>query len=241
VVGVIALAVRRNVAALPAIVVVVTLCLLACQPYVVARGFSLALPFFAICTAVGIASVSTWITRWRVTSLALVSAVLIALVELPLLDGTVAIHDRGSKLGDACAFLSSGGVGRAVVAEDTQKYELLCGGDVELVAGRTYRASGRPGEMLRRMREDRIRWVIADPQRWHFRDSKSAERDGVFFWWQELEDLLRQRASLVFEVQHCASESWEFLAEGPGLAYLEEMSRRAEGAIRIYELPQIGG
>lgn len=240
-VGVIALGFRRGVKALPAVVVVVTLALLACQPFVVARGFSLALPFFAICTAVGLARVSTWMARRRTVALAVVSAALVALVVVPVLESTSAIRRRGSQLDDACAFLSSAGGGRAVVAEDTTKYDMLKGGTVELVVGRHYRASGSPGEMLRKMREDGIRWVIADPQRWHFRDARFARRDGVFFWWQEMEELLRVQAKLVFETRCTEGDMWEFLAEGPGLAYLEEMSRRGDGVIRIYELPPTAG
>ncbi len=240
-VGMMALVRRRGISVLPVAVLLVTIGLLLCQPYVVARGFSFAVPFFSICTAVGIVWVSTWMARRRGIALTVVSFALVGVVVGSVIDSTAKIHGRVSQIDDACAFLSFEGGGRAVVAEDPLKYEAFSDGGVKLVEGRRYRASGSPAEMLEKMRADGIRWVIADPQRWHYRDANFAARDGIFFWWQELEELLRDRAKLVFEAEHIAGDPWEFLAEGPGLIYLEEMHQRGDGAIRIYELSSIAG
>lgn len=239
--GMIAFIVRRGIGILPVAVIFVTIALLVSQPYVVARGFSFAVPFFAVCTAGGIVLLSTWAARRRTTALAAVSLSLVALALIPTLKSTATIFGRSSQLGDACAFLSASDAGQAVAAEDPLKYEAFNKGPVRLVEGRRYRASGTPLEMLEKMRLDGVRWVIADPQRWHYRDAKFAARDGVFHWWQEMEEVLRERATLVFEAAHVAGDPWEFLAEGPGLIYLDEMSRRGDGAIRIYELSPISG
>jgi Dolichyl-phosphate-mannose-protein mannosyltransferase len=239
--GVVLLLRRRSVAMLPAVISIVTVLLLMSQPHIVARGLSLAIPYFAICTAVGIVLVSSWIARRRSAVVAVLSVAIVGLMALPSMGRVGEIYGRRSDFGDACAFLSLSGGGRVVVAEDTLKYDVFSGSDVELVYGRRYRASGSPVEMLQKMREDGVRWVIADPQRWHFRDAKFAARNRIFFWWQELEELLRVRATLVFETKHLTGSRWEFLAEGPGLAYLEEMSRRGDGAIRIYRLSPIAG
>lgn len=224
-------------AKLVACMVIATFCLLLCQPILVARALATALPFLALCMGVAVAWVGAKTARRLSTPAPLPTLVLAVLVALPSLPGLRHLYTRRSQLTDLCSWLAAHEEGTVVVAEDPLKYQLyLEGSPIEVISGRRWRSSGTPEEALAKLREENVRWVIVDPQRWHYRDPHSARRTAVFHWWQSFEEVLAKEGPPIATFEHLRNSRWEFLAEGPGLDYLEEMTKRNDGAFKVFEL-----
>ena len=56
-----------------------------------------------------------------------------------------------------------------------------------------------------------------------------------------MDDYLRDEAILAAEFPHITGFEREFLAEGPGLAHLDEMIARQAGALKIYDISTLTG
>ena len=51
-----------------------------------------------------------------------------------------------------------------------------------------------------------------------------------------MQSYLGSEATLAAEFPHVSHACWEFLAEGPGLTYLDDMEQKRAGTIRVYDL-----
>ncbi len=58
----------------------------------------------------------------------------------------------------------------------------------------------------------------------------------VFQWWQAMDARLRREAELVAEFPHMSTRRWWFLAEGPGLEFIADMTAKRGGPLKIYRL-----
>jgi hypothetical protein len=229
---------KSGLGRIPALLALVTLTLVMIQPYSVARAMSTAIPALCLCAAVG----AFWITdlgrlrhRWKA---AVVSA-LVLLFVASALTRSRALYARHSSIANACAFVAARGPATVAIPLDTyhrSKYWLyLEGTDVNVVNG-MFHNLGSPEAVIARLRSDGVRWIIMDPQRWHYRDTRPGSKNLVFRWWEAMDDYLSREAALAAEFPHIVDACWEFLAEGPGLAHLDEMIRRRAGRLGIYDL-----
>ena len=120
------------------------------------------------------------------------------------------------------------------------KYWLhLEGTGVDIVNGQFHKM-GTPDEVVAKLRGDGVRWFIIDPQHWHFRDDPPGPRNRIYRWWDAMDAYLNAQARVAAEFPHLTDFGWEFLAEGPGLAHLDDMVRRNAGRLRVYDLESIG-
>ena len=51
-----------------------------------------------------------------------------------------------------------------------------------------------------------------------------------------MDKLLAASAVLAAEFPHLTDDRWQFLAEGPSISYLLQMTRAGAGALRVYDL-----
>jgi hypothetical protein len=240
-----------SIGRLVTLLVLATATILSAQPFVVARSISTMIPFLCL----GAAAMLAWLVRrgprLRSANGASFPAwgtwlVVAGIVIFPCLPELQRVRARRSHLAAAVHWLEERG-GVAVVAEDPAKYRLhvdSAATEVRFKHGRCYRKAGTPVEAIQAMRGDGVRWVLCDPQRWHYRAQHHPAREGVFHWWRDFEDALSQEAALQAVFPHLSDARWDFLAEGPGLGHLAEMTRRNDGPIRVYDLsamPAAGG
>ncbi len=222
----------------PALLVLVSLVLLINQPYAVARALSLAVPMICVCAAVAIVTIANLQILGRSGRLVIAPIVLVLCVA-PALPRAYRMIGQHSAVADAAVFIETRGRQAVAIGIDTyhqSKYWLyLERANVEVVNEKLHKW-GSPKDATARLRSRGVRWVIIDPQRWHFRDAPPGPRNRVFDWWETMDDHLRQEAVLAAEFDHLDNDCWTFLAEGPGLDGLEEMNRRHAGRIRIYDL-----
>jgi hypothetical protein len=80
-----------------------------------------------------------------------------------------------------------------------------------------------------------VRWLITDPQYWHYR-TDDQRRSWVFEGWKAMCHQLEEHAVCVAQFDHISDYRWEFLAEGPGTHLLDDMTRDRAGPLRIYDL-----
>ncbi len=226
---------RPGIARWPALFVLVSVGALVFQRYTVARALSPALPFMFLCIAVALHAVSNRVTQPGGLR-ALVALAAAAVLAWPGLTRSRALLDSQSSLEGACRFLERHGPALAAVPMDSRKYALyLESSGIELVHVERQRVSDTPAEIVDQLRRAGVRWVVTDAQHWHCRRIAPPDH-GVFAWWEAMEAELRHSAVLAAEFPHLLGWEREFLAEGWGLHFLDEMIERRGGAIRIYDL-----
>jgi hypothetical protein len=222
-------------ATLPAFIILGTLVFYAFQPYALPRMFTPALPFACLCLAVGVCSIVVALRRRRVLQTA-VTVLLVASVALPAVSPTIDLCAKQSHLEQACAYLASQGAGKAAVPESSMGYrQYLHRSPVDLVplsGSQAARSSLSPVQVLDRLEQQGVQWVIIDPTIWA-RPVGSPQ----LTWWLAVEQKLLHRAKLMASFPHISDYRWEFLAEAGLLESLPEMERRNGGELRIYELP----
>jgi hypothetical protein len=233
---------KQGPARIPALVALTTFALLLTQPYTVARAMSTAIPTLCLCAAAGLFWIMRVCRRHRYLKTTAVT-VLLMLFLAPALKGSVHLYRGRSSVADACAFVASHGPAAVAVPIDTyhrSKYWLyLEGTGIHVVSG-NFHNLGSPEAVVARLRNEGVRRIIIDPQRWHFRDTPPGDRNRVFRWWEKMDDYLSREACVGAEFSHVVDYCWEFLSEGPGLTHLDEMIRRRAGKLRVYDLSGCG-
>lgn len=210
-------------------------CLVLCgtlllQGVAVVRAISFALPVLCLATAVAAAAMLGALDRVHRRA-GIIGGFALALVLLiPSLSRLVELIPKRSMIAEACAPLSVVG-GKAAVHHSGIYEAYTADRNIEFIDGQSFHRLGSPRDLLADLRAQGVRWVVTDPQIWHYRPW-----DHIFSWWAEFRALLDDEALPVAEFPHCRDYRWEFLAEGPGLKYLDEMTALNEGGIRIYEL-----
>jgi 4-amino-4-deoxy-L-arabinose transferase-like glycosyltransferase len=222
-------------ATLPAFIILGTLVFYAFQPYALPRMFTPALPFACLCLAVGICSIVVALRRRRVLQTA-VTVLLVASLARPALSATIGLLAKQSHLEHACAYLASQGAGKAAVPESSLGYrKYLHRSPIDLVplsGSQAARSSLSPAQVLDRLEQQGVRWVIIDPTIW-VRPVGSPQ----LTWWLAVEQELLHRAKLMASFPHISDYRWEFLSEAGLLESLPEMERRNGGEVCIYEFP----
>jgi len=237
-VGLIAGLLKPGLARVPALLVFVTFALLWNQPSVIARTLSTALPGICLCAAIGLAAVGTRLRR-RACLRGVVLTALALLVVAPGAQASLRLCRERSSIADACRFLASQGPAVAAVPIDTyhrSKYWLYLEGSGVTVRNENFHREGTPAEVVRRLRSEGVRWLIMDPQRWHFREFPEGPRNRLFEWWERMDEYLVGQAYIAAEFPHISGFCREFLAEGPGPAFVDEMIAAQAGRLRIYDL-----
>ena len=236
--GVVLIVRKPGLGKIPALVVLLTVVLLVCQPYGVARAMSVAVPCLCLCAAIAVFRLPE-LLRLRIRWYAAVVGVLLLLFLVPAFKRSSELCRRRSDIAGACAFVAAQGGEGVAVPIDTyyrSKYWLyLEKSDLNLVNGKFHRL-GSPQDVVALLRRDGVRWFITDPQEWHYRHALSKGSNKVFRWWQAMDEYLDREAALAAEFPHISDNCWEFLAEGPGVAYLDEMIRGGAGTLRVYDL-----
>ena len=214
--------------------VLVTVGILLFQRYVVARAISPVVPFLCLCLAVGVHELAgLWKPMaWRSPATALLLCLLLC---APALARSWSLSEKRSHLVDACDFVVDQG-GAVALPMDPRKYTLYFEDHGTAVVRAEPETWSSPVEAtVADLRRQGIRWMITDPQRWHYR-SPGDPWDVMFHWWHAMEDHLRHNAALAAEFPHLADYRWEFMVEAPGLTALREMIESGGGPIRIYDL-----
>ncbi len=217
----------------------VLLALLLFQRYELLRLFAPTIPMFCLAVAVGFFAVAERLYRMhipRAAGLFIVGA----FVVVPAAMKAIEVKRQHSDVAAACAFLAEH-AGLVVLPADTNvrsKYQLYLPTDPERTMHARLYQLGSPQDVLASLRSGGEVWVVTDPQVWHIRDLKRYADDAIFRWWTEFEVLLKRDGELAAEFPHMTDSRWMFLAEGPGVAMLDEMRARRAGAIRIYHLPE---
>lgn len=255
-------------ARLPAVVIFATLSLMLFQNHTVARAYAVLLPFAALCVGAAAQEAARRLTRvpGRATAWA---AVLTCAVSVPAVRATAELVGQRSDIPLACAFLAGRSEPAVVPTLDKYALYLEAGGPAVMGADlfyRTYRGVD-PGETLADLRRQGVRWLVTDPQYFHYRAD-----DPIHRWWAAMiahlgtyrEAALRQTGQrpvlqhtgqrpvpqqtgqrtvphLALELPHLRGFRWEFQAEGPGLHRLAAMTDAGAGEIRIYDLAVAGG
>ncbi len=221
----------KGAAKLPAVFVIVSFLIVVLQSYTVARTLSVVVPFMCLCLAVGLQRFINAAKAWRRIQ-PVWAVVLTALVIAPALLNSARLYGKRSNLADACAFVADRG-GRVAVF-DEWKYPLYLQPS-DTVNRLALRDVVGADEVLDHLRGIGVRWMIADPQYWHYRGD-NFPWNRVFERWKTIYGCLDRNAVCVAEFDHMADYRWEFLAEGPGVQYLEEMTRAGAGRLRVYDL-----
>ena len=99
-----------------------------------------------------------------------------------------------------------------------------------------YYRLGEPAEVIERFRERGVRWVVTDPQCWHYRDLARFPDDPVVSWCKAFDAALRDSGRLIAEFPHLEGGIWEFASEGPGPSIVEEMIAHHAGPIRVFDI-----
>ncbi|MFQ5415151.1 MAG: ArnT family glycosyltransferase, partial [Phycisphaerae bacterium] len=200
----------RGIGRVPALVVLVTVSLVVLQPDTVARALAVAVPSLCVCAAVGAA----WIVRscgLGHRGKAVVAGAVALVFVAPSLTRAHELTRHRSSIADACAFAAARGP--AVIAEPLATYHrskywlYLEGSGVDIVSGRFDRW-GTPETVVSRLRSAGVRWVICDPQRWHYRDTPPGARNRLFRWCEGMEGYLERNASLAAEFPHLLDDCW---------------------------------
>lgn len=240
--GVVVVVRTKGLERIPALVVLLTVALLFCQPYGVARAMSVAVPFLCLCAAIAVFRLPE-LLRLRIRWNAAVAGALILLFLTPAITRSSELCRRRSDIAVACAFVAAQGGEGVAVPVDTyyrSKYWLyLEKSDLNVVSGKLHRL-GSPEDVVALLRRDGVRWFIADPQEWHYRSTLSKGSNRVFRWWEAMDNYLDREARLAAEFPHISNDCWEFLAEGPGVGHLDEMIRCRAGTLRVYDLAAYG-
>lgn len=165
--------------------------------------------------------------------------VLASVLLVSLIPGLTQVVGPRSALAQACSFVTENGGGRVIVPVDScnqSKYALYLDSANTDIVRRKLSLFGTPDEVLSLLRDEGARWMITDPQHYHYPDLQRTPGGVVYEWWRNMHDYLDGHAELVVEFDHQAGNRWEFLAEGTGLRFLPEMVRRNDGTLKIYDL-----
>lgn len=233
-VGCLALTASKPFGRWVAIMLITTLVLLSVQRYTVARAISAILPFLLLASAAGIAAL---IRQVRVPPrlVAPVFASSFALLAWYPLRESHAHQVPRDGIAEASRIIMGQGARAVAVPLDAQKYALHLDSTVKVLALENLRNNLSPDEALTSLREKGIRWVILDAQPWHYRQVDPKD-DKVFAWYADFEARLLEMGPPEKSLAHLSGFEWEFLAEGWGHAFLEDMRRRQGGRLRIYKL-----
>ena len=232
---------RRSLAKVALLAVVVTVLLASSQPYAVARALSAVVPALSLAMAVGAVWLAGRICRdsgmigWLGMSEArarparvcgVVLGLLMVGVGVPGLAHCWRLHGAQSDLPKACKLLEQQGVGVVAVSPDphhhSKYWQYLEHTGVTPDNSRFYNL-GPPPDVFETWRNAGVRWVAVDPQRWHYRETPPGPANRVYDWWADMDAYLAEHARLLAEFDHLSDYCWEFLADGPGLACLDEM------------------
>lgn len=99
-----------------------------------------------------------------------------------------------------------------------------------------YYRLGEPADVIERLRERGVRWVVTDPQCWHYRDLARFADDPVVSWCKRFEAALRESGRLIAEFPHLEGALWELASEGPGPSIVAEMIAHDAGPIRVFDI-----
>ncbi|MCO6438651.1 MAG: glycosyltransferase family 39 protein [Phycisphaerae bacterium] len=230
--GLIAMFRYRSLSRALAVVCIAFLFVLLLQGLVVARTLSSVLPFLCLSSSVAVVFVVGKVGLVHRRLAGIIATTMVAALALPSLLQIAALIPKRSMFEDAASFLRNHS--GEVATHQAGKFKLYLDDTDRIVDGARFHRMGSPEEVLGRLRADGVRWVIADPQYWHYRTFPH-----VFDWWSELNTLLNRKAHLALELPHCRDFRWEFLAEGPGLAALDEMAAVDGGGLKIYDIQGI--
>ncbi len=215
----------------PAVVILSTMGILLFQRYVVARTLSGAIPFACICMAIAVIRCVGVLKEKRVRITA--GLVLTLLLLTPPTRQCLAVAPKRSQIEDASATIKTSGPGAVALSLAGGQFRLYLDKSRCIDADRYRRLQTTPKEAIEDMRRLGTRWVIVDPQLWHYVDFQG---DGVFKWWKSFEESLTQSATLAAEFPHINDACWEFLIEDSGDDYVALMSHENGGRLRIFDL-----
>lgn len=225
-------------AKIPAFVITLFVGLLMFQRYTISRAIATAIPFTILCIAAAVYAMVGYGSHFQRLKRTLAVIVLLVLA-IPAAAQSWTLLGKRSQLADACAFIQARGGGSVVLPLDSgvySKYQLYLEDDNTTVIRENFHWTGPPEQVLVDLRRQGARWMITDPQCWHYHDRSRPLSEEVFTWWQAMNEELSQRAKLVAEFPHIINGRWEFLTEGPGLWALPEMTLTGDGPVRIYDL-----
>ena len=212
------------------VLVITSLGILLFQRHLVARAMSVSLPFVSLCTAAGIGWAVTLVARQRRSLSVVLSVVAIGLVAVPSVRHCLSLGPKRSDLEAVCRYVERRG--GTVAVPDYKKYWLyLQDAGVGVIAGEAFRMTGPADRVVQRLARAGVRWLITDPQYWHY-----GVRNPVYQWWRDVDGYLAERAPPVVQLAHMSDFRWEFLAEGQGLRALDDMTRGNGGSLRVYDL-----
>ncbi len=222
-----------------ALMLLVPISVLMFQPYLAARAISATVPFFCVCVAVGVVGLVSLISRRMPRCGGAMILGLAAVVAFPAIHQSIRLYGKRSQLADACAFVAANVNGPVVNPIETcprSKFLLYLDDSGKTLVRANLHALGSPKEVIEHLKREGARWIVTDPQLWHYRDENYPAAYDVFRWWQALGKELQRTTALVAEFPHVQDFRWEFLAEGPGCAALAEMRQEDGGPLRIYDL-----
>ncbi|RJP37483.1 MAG: phospholipid carrier-dependent glycosyltransferase [Phycisphaerales bacterium] len=202
------------------------------QPNTVARTFAPLVPLACLCAAAGVEAFVQLLALRRLQAAAVRTVLVLLLVaDLSLRSGRAT--EPPGDIPAACDFVARHG--GAVAVPTGLKYALYWQGPGDgLIAADRFHAGPEPSERLHRLRQEGVRWLICDPQYFHY------DPDGrLFKWWDRMNRLLRTSAPPAAQFEHLLRSRWSFLAEGPGPQRLEDAQRAHAGPIRVYDLTHI--
>ena len=228
----------RGTARFPATVVVSTVMLLSLQRFTIARAAATTVPFACLCAGLAACTVMTSVGRRSGRLGVSVGVVLTLAIVTVGLVGSSGLMGARSDIERACLFLNEAGGALAVPPDSgtKSKYAHYLDPATTTVLHYKLHGMGTPGDVIAELKRDGVRWVVADPQHWHFRDPETHPEDIVFRWWRSFYERVEEEAVLTAVFPHIGDHRWEFLAEGPGLRFLAEMTEEQEGSLRIYDL-----
>jgi|GEM_PF-2947104 len=221
---------RAGPATLPAIMIITTVVLLLFQRNTVGRAFSAMVPFACLCAAVAVGSCAALVCRRDQRAASWTALFVVSLAAIPGVISSVRLCTKRSDIESACRYVAQRGGSLVVPARF--KYRLyLDSTDVSLIGGERFHQGDPPETMLAELRAAGVRWLITDPQYFHYEHG-----DPIFQWWDAMREHLEQTQTPTAEFPHMTDYRWEFLSEGPGLDRLPAMRQAGAGPIRIYDL-----
>lgn len=237
-VGMVAIARSKGAVVAMAVAPILVIGLLSFQRFTIARACVSALPMACVCMAVGF-SVLLHPFRTRKWIRQPVGLILMACLLYVPATQALSLRSKKSDLQAACQWVAQRGPATMVAplgSCERSKYSLYLERTEVNVRRENFHHLGTPSEVLDRLRQEGVRWMLTDQQIWHYRDPDRFPGEETFHWWRDMDDHLKSTAVLVAEFPHTSDYRWEFLAEGPGVGFVEEMERIGDGPIRIYDL-----
>jgi hypothetical protein len=224
----------------PGLIVLGTLTVLLLQKHVVARALSTATPFLCLCVAVGWTQCAARPASRRALRVVWATA-LGLLVVVPAAAGAWRVSGQRSQLGEVCSFLAERQADVVAVPADVRKYRLYLDDYGIRTLGIRCRLTQPPDVLLAQLRSAGVRWVVTDPQYWHYITDEQSAGGHVAQRWQALGHELERNGTLAVEFPHLNTARWEFLAEANGTTCVAQMTAQGGGPLRVYDLGRAGG